>query len=530
MLLNFVSLLFLSPAAHSAAESISGSNFPKDLLRREAFSAHKSTTAIIYGNASYGFFKVPAHPKGGKIDIEFFPPGYSRPIEFYAAEADAKGKFLGRRSYSSPFARANVEPRVEKQGSFSKPFFIMSWEHKGVRSPVIFNREGEPVWTGPGWIGNNPSPRGYVPIKTEPDQVLVLGGAAKMSYLLANTKTGAGATHTVQGSGMFHHVSDYIPQTKELVALGYQCRELPWWRENSPVFSGLTNWLNLLKLPRRTYAGSTVLRVNLSSGEAREVWSTAQSFVYPEEPNLSLLRDMDRYADIKTISAYHSLLDNPAFTRAEHGVDCDVDWSHENSVRFYPGEGYLVSIRNFNKVVMIGEDGSLKWTLGGSERDTFQIRRPEERFSMQHDAWLIGPGQVLLFDNHLPFRGWPDNRYSRSSRVSQYRFANGQAIREWTHVIPGPRADLRGTVQPLTNGNVFVFDGFTKNSLRFFEIRRDSESAIVAQMTMALNGEEPPFEARPMDSIAGEIFLPDPNQGKTRLNIEAIEHEVRSGY
>ncbi len=534
-------LILLFPAAHSAAESFSGLNLPASLLRNETFAVPKSIApaavdGIIYGNSSYGFFKVPATLGKNGISAEFFPPGYIKPIEFYVAlKNSGERHFLGSRKFNSPFAKAKFSPPVERQGTFSRPYFISTWFlDADTPVPLILNREGEPVWAAAvtGARSNVPA-RGYVPLKIAPEKILILGGVTGMSYWQMDAKSGTGPVTQIQRPGIFHHVFDYLKDSNELIALGYDCRPLSWWEENSPAFAGVFNWIKAVRLPRRTYAGASIIRVNLTTGESRQVWTTADSFPYKTNPSLSLLNDMDRFLDVKSPGEYMALKRSPALTVKNFGVDCDVDWSHDNSVRFYPGQGYLVSIRNLNKVVMIGEDGKLKWSLGGKVGDTYRIRHPQDQFSMQHDAWLIGSDRVLLFDNHVPYRGWLDKRFDKPSRIAQYHLTPGRAVLEWSFVLPAPRADIRGTVHPLADGRVLAFDpGMSGRNLRFFELARNESGLAAAYMEIGYPYAHRPLEARPIDSIAGEKFIPEMSGSETppQLRIEAVMHEVLGGY
>ncbi|MEC7242510.1 MAG: aryl-sulfate sulfotransferase [Myxococcota bacterium] len=76
------------------------------------------------------------------------------------------------------------------------------------------------------------------------------------------------------------------------------------------------------------------------------------------------------------------------------------DWTHANSVQYVEeDDGFLMSIRHLSQVIFIDRSsGEILWTLG--EGGDFELTKGVW-FSGQHDAQLLGNGEMLLYDNSL---------------------------------------------------------------------------------------------------------------------------------
>jgi len=126
---------------------------------------------------------------------------------------------------------------------------------------------------------------------------------------------------------------------------------------------------------------------------------------------------------------------------------------HANSIEPMPDGDILVSLRNIGSVVKLGrQTGEIVWRLGGTRSD-FRIKGdPLGGFYRQHDARLVGPNRILLFDNgnqHEP----------AESRVVEYRLdpEAKTATMVWQfRRSPALFARVSGSVQRLSNGNTLV--------------------------------------------------------------------------
>ncbi|KAJ5148842.1 hypothetical protein N7448_000420 [Penicillium atrosanguineum] len=134
------------------------------------------------------------------------------------------------------------------------------------------------------------------------------------------------------------------------------------------------------------------------------------------------------------------------------------DYLHINSVDKQADGHYLVSMRFTNTIYLIsGIDGKILWRLGGSETDFDQ----DFVFSKQHDARFLesnGTHHVISFLNNASddekneeplssalIVGLETNVSPKRARViSRYNRPDNQLTR------------LRGNIQQLPNGNVFV--------------------------------------------------------------------------
>jgi hypothetical protein len=129
------------------------------------------------------------------------------------------------------------------------------------------------------------------------------------------------------------------------------------------------------------------------------------------------------------------------------------DAFHINSIQPLAGGRVLVSARDTSAVYDIERAGGrIVWTLGGKS-STFRLGRGA-RFWFQHDAQMLGNGNVSLFDDEAgPPQQAPssrglilrlDTKRRRASVVHEYRRPEDTS------------AQSEGSLQTLANGNVFA--------------------------------------------------------------------------
>jgi hypothetical protein len=138
----------------------------------------------------------------------------------------------------------------------------------------------------------------------------------------------------------------------------------------------------------------------------------------------------------------------------------DYDAYHLNSLQLLGGNRLLVSARDTSALYLLDRSsGRILWKLGG-KASSFRLRRGA-RFYFQHDAQMLGPSEVSLFDDEAgpPFEASAsralflrlDLRHRTAGVLRSYR-------RPGDHTL----AQSEGSVQPLAGGNVFVGFGATQ--------------------------------------------------------------------
>ena len=81
------------------------------------------------------------------------------------------------------------------------------------------------------------------------------------------------------------------------------------------------------------------------------------------------------------------------------------DWTHANDIGWSAPDGDLtVSLRNLSLLIKIAYqnghgNGSIVWRLGNGGDFALKSADPSPWFSHQHNAYLVDPGTVVLFDN-----------------------------------------------------------------------------------------------------------------------------------
>lgn len=130
-----------------------------------------------------------------------------------------------------------------------------------------------------------------------------------------------------------------------------------------------------------------------------------------------------------------------------------ADYMHFNSVFVDPRDGnFVVSFRHQDAVVKIERaSGKVLWRLGGPG-DEFHLAG-DERFSRQHDASVLGDGQLLLFDNGTA---------QRATRLLLFGLDEGdkRVVSFQSVALPGRFTEFTGSVQQLAPGVLFVGWGF----------------------------------------------------------------------
>lgn len=522
----FKSVLCPAHEKSKLATEFANGDWPRIVLQREVWPLPKALMphdihSVVYGFKELGYFEIVPLVEGRQLSTEIFPPGYRTPIEYLLTFKDGRKPLkLGERQYLSPFKKFLQQPRSRAWGNLSLPFILTSWSYAHDQQiPVVFNALGEIVWalryTSP--LGEMVGP---VIKKISSTEYLVMSQHQVSTLAVVNAKSGTVVREYHSKNLFFHHDFQYLPETEEVAALAHDCRVLPWYQEFSPVFSGLRGLINIFGLPRRSYDGSQLVRINLITGKTRSVWSVFDSFSVAKNPNMAIAHNMDASLDIRYPAQYLELLQHPVLTKKNDGLDCTMDWTHVNSVRHYPGKGFLISLRNLNKIVMISEKGELVWSLGNDPDNTYPIHQAKARMGLQHDAWLIGEDKVLIFDNASAYRGELPRLHV--NRIMLYNMTDRGAEVAWEKQLPLPSNVIRGSVDPLNNGNIFVHMSSTSKPIpnRYVEINMKSNK-IVGITALWTNTFIHPVAARPLSAIADEKFI-----GGARPNAHTYTHRA----
>jgi len=129
------------------------------------------------------------------------------------------------------------------------------------------------------------------------------------------------------------------------------------------------------------------------------------------------------------------------------------DWFHINSIDLEPDGNILVSSRSDWALYQISHSfGTVIWELGG-RHSTFALG-PGVRFAWQHDATLVSPDAIEIFDNE------DTPQIATSSRAIEVLLDYGEHTATLLHqyVNPGPTvlSASQGDVQRLSNADQFV--------------------------------------------------------------------------
>lgn len=504
-----------APGADLETIDLAKQDWPRSALQREVWTLPQPVSpmgvkSVIYGFKALGYFEL-SKPRwdGQRLITEIFPPGYNHPIEYFVAlKTGGEPIKLGQRKYKSPFAKLGQQPKALVQGHLSLPFVATSWAYNNqAQIPVVFNALGEMVWalkvTMSGTLLDGP-----VIKKVTPTEYVLMGQHRTSILAVIDGRTGEIKREFRAKDFFFHHDFQYFPESQEVAVLAHDCRTLPWWREFSPVFSGPMGWFNFFKLPRRSYDTSQIVKISLVTGKTNSIWSVYDNLNPQDHPNLALAHNMDQFIDIRDPSRYLEMMERPIYAKSRDGFECTMDWTHANSIRYYTGQGYLVSLRNLNRIVMINDSGKMEWSLGNDSDNTFVISDPKSRMGLQHDAWLVGTDQLMIFDNGSQYRA--EFPHQHINRVVKYQMSNHEANPVWSKDLPPPYNPIRGSVDPLNNGNVFVHMSSTMSTvpIRYLEIDGTSKQ-IVGQVSLFTNLFNHPVAARPLDAIVDEHFLGD---------------------
>lgn len=475
-------------------------------------------SVFVYGHPEFGYF-LARRPKKipGGIELTLYAPFFRLPLNVYSL-ADDKLKFLKSFRLKPPPKLSRLQPKAETQGHLTPPFFGQSWVRGGPNlrkirsSAVVFNRFGELVRAHPVFFDGVQTRLPPIASPLESGGFAILARRKPSGFQLMDERGRTIREYRPAKGTEFHHALQYLPATGEFLSFAYDCRQIESHDEFVPFLKGFASLFRRWRMPARTYAGSKLVRVNLATGQERIVWSSFDSFSPGSDRSLSLyVGGIDRFIDVETEEQYKQFLNSPYLAQKADGLRCDVDWTHENSVHYKEGLGYLISIRNLNRLALIGEDGHLVWSIGESHRATINLPLDGSAFSMQHDARWLSDGRILLFDNSTNYRGATGRR--RLNRIQILKTDGRSATVEWSFELPFPPSEIRGSVTPLVNENFLAYlPGEWGHPYRLVEVSPKKE--VIGTLTLKRLGDVyRSVESRPVYSLNGDPYMPPDRVG-----------------
>jgi hypothetical protein len=306
--------------------------------------------------------------------------------------------------------------------------------HKSIQAgPLILDAQGRPIWF-------NPLPGGQAGFDV---MVQSYGNQSYLTYWQGYVSGGVGSGQDV----MLNHAYEVVKTVN--AANGYKAD----LHEFAITPQG--NALITIYAP---------VRADLSSVGGSRSGTLLDSIV--EEINIATGRLVWEWHTYGHIHIAESYAGKPSSSTSPY------DFFHINSVQLLPNGDFLIGGRHTWAVYEVNPaTGKIVWALGG-KHSTFRIGNGAN-FSWQHDAMMQSNGDLTVFDNGAGYQ--KTERQSRGMRI-RLNTATRQAtlVRQYAHAPP-VLSISEGSVQPLSNGNVFVgfgnnpvFAEYTSSGKQFF--------------------------------------------------------------
>jgi hypothetical protein len=189
---------------------------------------------------------------------------------------------------------------------------------------------------------------------------------------------------------------------------------------------------------------------------------------------------------------WHSL-DHIPMQESYAPVTADWDFFHINSVDLDADGNFLVSARSTHTVYKIDRSRTILWRLGG-KYSNFRMG-PGADFAWQHDARRRPDGTLTVFDNGATPAV---ERLSRGLILDLNEQAmTATLLHQYRH--PGILAGSQGSVQLLTNGNVFVGWGEAPHVSEFDRSGRMLFDAMLGKQYESYRAFRLPWTGRPAE-------------------------------
>ncbi|MGB0452487.1 MAG: aryl-sulfate sulfotransferase [Bacteriovoracaceae bacterium] len=430
--------------------------------------------SLIYGNAEIGYFKTKDKFKDSiGTGFEYLPPTYLSKLEFCVEDKKGNLKTVQTKKLEAPKVPILENFGITKEGEFSDPFYLIGAAFIPTTGnlrdrtyfPVIINRFGEIVWAHLTQHGKL-NFRRYLMVKPVGDGLYgVLYGEKSSFFEKFNSKGEIDFSINPKLSDnpyVIHH--DFVYHSNRLFTLGHK---LHYLRNIYPLIDDTQHWLQFFT-PPSTVVSTTLEEVNIGKNSSKILWDPIDSFNILKGVNWERTPAHANFA-LLNLGRHFSEFDKP---------EAQIDFSHANTLEYYPGLGYLISLRNLSKVVLLDEKFNLVWTLGNDPEDTYQTKNLQHAFYHQHHAQILPSGYVLMMDNHSS----PPAPNNIGSRVVVYGFdkEKGKAVVVWNYQPPHYlKIFNRGSAYMMGNRNVLAYYPASINQQdHMIEVDRETGKAV----------------------------------------------------
>lgn len=469
------------------------------------FNTQNRPKQIVYGNDNYGYYATKHFKiKGKKIYLKLVPPGYKYKLTFFAATKKRGSKYsiIGSKKFTSPVPAIYKGQKGHlKHGRFCSNFFIVSgalprgkfWNphfyptNKDIYRKskyrftfsMILNRIGEIVWIHVPIDGEELF-QTYVSTKQvrKGQYGMILGKKAGFFQLVKYDGTILRSLRSRDTATPFTMHHDFLYASKNSIyAISSRSAKTKTARA---------------KKYGDNFLSDIIIKVDLKHGRHRKVFDLLKYY----KPHNQKFWTGDDKGDHKFVLWNKDKV--------------DFDFLHLNNIQ-ENDEGYLLSIRNLNKVVMADKSfGRLVWSLGWDDKSTFKIDKEEDRFHHIHTPLKTKNGNIMLFDN-----GYKHGR----SRVIEYQldYNNRQAHKVWSFE-PKPKlySKDRGSIALLKNNHVLAYfvnptrgnQSAPPEPPRDILIEIDRKKGYEkARMTRVFEVMNPGYRAIPINTIGEETYI-----------------------
>ena len=338
------------------SEELRLAHFPSELVKTieldvPAKLEKGKIQSVVYGHEKIGFFEIKNFELSShKITFKMLPPTYLFPVSFFVrTENVSKPILLKSLSFGNPLLTSLKIPRKLK-GFFSFPYFFNNVDvsGKGKKTaisnelPGIYNRMGELIWISNATLEKTDTLYdGFLSYSTGDGNFLFLSRRDESQLLATNglgteVKLTSFQKNNLPGNS---HSFDYDQKTKTLYYLSFDCRELGFWDEFIPLFTGVDGFFRKLTAPKRSYMGAQLVALNTDTLKTNIIWNSFQNFSPNKNQSLALqgLSSPDLFYDVRSMEQYKTILENVPRSNWADWPDrrCSTDWTHENSVKFY---------------------------------------------------------------------------------------------------------------------------------------------------------------------------------------------------
>ncbi|KAI9042241.1 uncharacterized protein KD926_005741 [Aspergillus affinis] len=355
-------------------------------------------------------------------------------IAYYDREAVSPGYW-----FVAPYGTIDPEPPTQQ------------WKPCQV-GPYIYDADGVLVWAGSCMFEN----RGVFDFKAVPN----IDDQPHLSFILQHGYQDAEDKGLGYVLDQHYEPEKAVPVTNDLSAFNMHDFNILDGGKTALACAYKSEWMNLGELGRPEEYG----------------WVIAGGFVEMDTATGAVLNEWLSTGHIPIHESVKVHEDTPASDRP------GWDHIHVNSIDKSPAGNYLLSARFCNTIYLIsGEDGHIMWRLGGQYSDFDQ----DFTFSKQHHARFVETNST---HTTISFLNNASDELEQEEDVSAALFVQldftaspltARVIGRYNRPDNG-LTRLRGSVQQLDNGNVFV--GWSEQG---FQSEHSPDGKVLMQSTFA---------------------------------------------